>query len=199
MTEHLKLESQKKKVPRKVTAKSLENAGLYYLQRFPSSCENFRRVMMRRVNRSARYYNTNPEVGAKIIDVLIKKFIKIGLLNDLRYAEFKVINFRRRGLSERMIRAKLAERRVSTEVINDIFQLLNSNNSDLELNASIIFSRRTRLGAFRGSQDKHQKFREKDMAKLARAGFSYNVAQKILGIETREELEQMVDNYNFGQ
>lgn len=199
MTEHLKLKPQKKKVPRKVTAKSLENAGLYYLQRFSSSCENFRRVMMRRVNRSARYYNTNPEVGAKIIDVLINKFIKIGLLNDLRYAEFKVINFRRRGLSERMIRTKLVERGVSTEVINDIFQLLNSNNSDLELNASIIFSRRTRLGAFRGSQDKHQKFREKDMAKLARAGFSYNVAQKILGIETREELEQMVDNYNFGQ
>ena len=75
MAENPGIEPQKRKVPRKVTAKSLENAALYYLQRFSSSNENFRSVMMRRVNRSAQHHNTNPEEGTKIIDNLIKKFI----------------------------------------------------------------------------------------------------------------------------
>ena len=124
----------------------------------------------------------------------IEKFNKIGLLNDLRFAEASAANFRRLGLSERMIRAKLVQKGLSSAVINQSFQLLKSNNLDSELTASIIFSRRRRIGAFRGSKNKRQKFYAQDMARMARAGFSYYIAQKVIGIENREELEQMVDN-----
>ena len=197
MTKQSNLEPKKKKVPRKITAKSLENAALYYLGRYSSSSENFRRVMTRRVNRSVQYHNTNPAEGLQIIDRLIEKFTKIGLLNDLRFAEASTANFRRLGLSERMIRAKLVQKGLSSAVINQSFQLLKSNNLDSELTASIIFSRRRRIGAFRGSKNKRQKFYDQDMARLARAGFSYYIAQKVIGIENREELEQMVDNNTF--
>ena len=37
-----------------VTAQYLENAALYYLQRFASSSANLRRVLMGKVERSAR-------------------------------------------------------------------------------------------------------------------------------------------------
>ena len=194
MAENPSIEPQKRKVPRKVTEKSLENAALYYLQRFSSSNENFLRVMMRRVNRSAQHHNTNPEEGAKIIDNLIKKFIKIGLLNDLRFAEVNIINFRRRGLSQRMIRAKLVSKGLSNEIINQSFLNLQCDKLDPELTASIIFTRKRRLGAFRGSEDKRQEFQEKDMAKMARAGFGYHVAREVIKVRTIDELEQMVDN-----
>ena len=197
MTKQSNLEPKKKKIPRKITAKSLENAALYYLRRYSSSSENFRRVMTRRVNRSVQYHNTNTAEGLQIIDRLIEKFTKIGLLNDLRFAEASTANFRRLGLSERMIRAKLVQKGLSSAVINQCFQLLKSNNLDSELTASIIFSRRRRIGAFRGSKNKRQKFYDQDMARLARAGFSYYIAQKVIGIENREELEQMVDNNTF--
>ena len=82
-------------------------------------------------------------------------------------------------------------------VLASSFQLLKSNNLDSELTASIIFSRRRRIGAFRGSKNKRQKFYAQDMARMARAGFSYYIAQKVIGIENREELEQMVDNNTF--
>jgi SOS response regulatory protein OraA/RecX len=101
--EHLKLESQKRKVPRKVTSKSLENVALYYLQRFSSSTGNFRRVMMQRVKRSAHYHNTNSKEGAEIVDQLISRFIRIGLLDDLQFAQVRATGYRRRGLSERAI------------------------------------------------------------------------------------------------
>jgi regulatory protein len=197
--EHLKLESQKRKVPRKVTSKSLENAALYYLQRFSSSSENFRRVMIRRVKRSAQYHNTNFEEGAEIVDQLISRFVRIGLLDDLQFAQVRATSLRRRGLSERTIRAKLMERGFAVEVINESLELLKCDNEDPELTASIIFSRKRRLGPFREILDKRNEFREKDMAKLARAGFSYHIAQKVISAETLEELEEMVENNIYGQ
>ena len=197
--EHLKLESQKRKVPRKVTSKSLENAALYYLQRFSSSSENFRRVMIRRVKRSAQYHNTNFEEGAEIVDQLISRFVRIGLLDDLQFAQVRANSLRRRGLSERTIRAKLTERGFAVEVINESLELLKCDNEDPELTASIIFSRKRRLGPFREILDKRNEFREKDMAKLARAGFSYHIAQKVISAETLEELEEMVENNIYGQ
>ena len=197
--EHLKLESQKRKVPRKVTSKSLENAALYYLQRFSSSSENFRRVMMQRVKRSAQYHNTNFEEGAEIVDQLISRFVRIGLLDDLQFAQVRATSLRRRGLSERTIRAKLMERGFAVEVINESLELLKCDNEDPELTASIIFSRKRRLGPFREILDKRNEFREKDLAKLARAGFSYHVAQKVISAETLEELEEMVENNIYGQ
>ena len=42
---------KQRKPPRKATAASLENAALYYLERFATSSENLRRVLMRRVER----------------------------------------------------------------------------------------------------------------------------------------------------
>ena len=199
LTRYNKLESQKKKVPRKATSKSLENAGLYYLQRFSSSSENFRRVMMRRVKRSVQYHNTNLEEGAKIVDQLISRFIKTGLLNDLQFAEIRVASLRRRGLSKRLIRAKLMERGFPVGVINESLELLESDKENPELAASIIFSRKRRLGPFRETLDKRDDFREKDMAKLARAGFNYNIAQQVISAETLEELEEVVENNISGQ
>jgi regulatory protein len=199
LTNYTKLESQKRKVPRKVTPKSLENAGLYYLQRFSSSSENFRRVMMRRVMRSIQHHNTNLEEGAEIVDQLISRFIKMGLLNDLQFAQIRVANLRRRGLSERTIRAKLMERGFPVGVINEGLDFLASDKKDPELAALIIFSRKRRLGPFRKTLDKRNDFREKDMAKLARAGFNYNMARKVISAQTSEELEEMVENNISGQ
>ena len=196
---YTKIESQKRKVPRKVTPKSLENAGSYYLQRFSSSSENFRRVMMRRVTRSVEYHNTNLEEGAKFVEQLISRFIKMGLLNDLQFAQIRVGNLRRRGLSERIIRAKLMERGFSVGVINEGLDFLDSDKEDPELAALIIFSRKRRLGPFRETLEKRNDFREKDMAKLARAGFNYNIARKVINAQTSEELEEMVENNISGQ
>ena len=141
VTDYIKIDSQKRKVPRKVTSKSIENAALHYLQRFSSSSENFRRVMMRRVQRSAQYHNTNPEEGAEIINELIMRFIRIGLLNDLQFAQVRANNLRRRGLSERAIRAKLIEKGIALEVINQSLELLEYDNKNSELTAAIIYSR----------------------------------------------------------
>lgn len=197
MTEEFKREPRKKKVPRKVTPKSLENAALYYLQRFSSSSENLRRVMMRRVYRSAKHHDTDPEEGAEILDALIKRYNEVGLLDDAQFAKARAGGLNRRGSSARAIRAKLAEKGVAKEVIDETLERLKDEDQDPELSAAVTLARKRRLGPFRVTDDRLE-FKEKDMAILARAGFNYSVAQKIIAAETSDELEEEVEKNMYG-
>ncbi|MBT3989704.1 MAG: RecX family transcriptional regulator [Rhodospirillaceae bacterium] len=197
VTEEFKREPRKKKVPRKVTPKSLENAALYYLQRFSSSSENLRRVMMRRVYRSAKHHDTDPEEGAEILDALIKRYNEVGLLDDAQFAKARAGGLNRRGSSARAIRAKLAEKGVAKEVIDETLERLKDEDQDPELSAAVTLARKRRLGPFRVTDDRLE-FKEKDMAILARAGFNYSVAQKIIAAETSDELEEEVEKNMYG-
>jgi regulatory protein len=47
---------EKSKTPRKITEHSLRNIALHYLQRYASSKENLKRVLKRRVMRSAQFH-----------------------------------------------------------------------------------------------------------------------------------------------
>ena len=63
-----------------VTAQYLENAALYYLQRFASSSANLRRVLMGKVERSARAHGTDREEGAALVEALIERYLRSGCL-----------------------------------------------------------------------------------------------------------------------
>ena len=67
-TEPRRQTPQKRRLPRQATAAYLENAALHYLERFASSSANLRRVLMRKVARSARAHGTDPAEGAGLVD-----------------------------------------------------------------------------------------------------------------------------------
>ena len=83
-----------------MTQQSLHNAALHYLERSASSADNLRRVLMRRVRRSALVHDTDPEEGARLIDELVTRFEAAGLLDDRAYAAARVTSLRRRGASQ---------------------------------------------------------------------------------------------------
>ena len=72
----------RRRPPRKATPRYLENAALHYLERFATSAENLRRVLMRKVDRSARAHGTDPDEGAAAVEALIERFVRAGLLDD---------------------------------------------------------------------------------------------------------------------
>ncbi|OHC74475.1 MAG: hypothetical protein A3G18_11325 [Rhodospirillales bacterium RIFCSPLOWO2_12_FULL_58_28] len=183
---------RKKHKPRKVTAKSLENAAVYYLQRFASSSANFRRVMMRRVDRSARFHGTDRDEGAKMVDGLIRRFIDNGLLNDLAYAEALAGSRHRRGASRRTVFVKLKQKGLDDEIIRAAVDALADETDEPELAAAVILARRRRLGPFRPNNQRAS-LRDKDMAALARAGFGYDMVVKVIDAETALELEEEVE------
>ncbi len=155
--------------------------------------------MMRRVYRSAEYHNTNLEVGAAIVEELADRFTQIGLLDDKQFAAARARSYSRRGFSRRAIRAKLTEKGISDDVTNEAIKIQEEEDCNLELNAAIVFSRKRRLGPFHKPSNKPERDKKKDIAKLARAGFEYTTVQQLMGAETLEELEEMVEINIYGK
>lgn len=195
------------KIPRRITETYLHNSGLYYLQRYATSSANFRTVMLRKVKRSCQHHqDQNYEDCAGLVEALILKFEASGLLNDQMYLEGAIRSFRRKGLSKRAIFKKLSQKGLNED---QILPVLSAHDEDLinipysdhntdhqaEITAAAIFCRRKRLGAFNPApRDNNDPERDNDhqkqMAKLARAGFGFDVVRKVLA-KSREELEEL--------
>ncbi|MDH3233793.1 MAG: RecX family transcriptional regulator [Alphaproteobacteria bacterium] len=178
----------RRKLPRKATPKSLENAALYHLERFSSSAANLRRVLMRRVERSARAHGTDRDGGAAAIDEIVTRFVSSGLLNDRAYAEARAGTLHRRGASARKIRATLMQKGVGQDDIEAALDTLRDEDTDPEFAAAVTLARRRRLGPFRPGPDREAR-REKDLAALARAGFGYDIARQVIEAPDIDALE----------
>ena len=63
-----------------------------------------------------------------------------------------------------------------------LFSDLHQTQPDLEMAAALAFARRRRLGPFRTTASRAE-HREKDLAKLARQGFAYETARRIIDRE----------------
>ncbi|MDX9862653.1 MAG: RecX family transcriptional regulator [Rhodospirillales bacterium] len=165
--------------PRKVTPTYLENAALFYLQRFATSSENLRRVLMRKVERSARFHGTDPAEGARWVDALIARFLASRLLDDALYAESRATSLRRRGASRRTIALSLRQKGVEGEIIEGALAAADETEEAPELAAAARLARKRRLGPYRPPESRRD-HRERDLAALARAGFSYDVALAVI-------------------
>ncbi len=172
---------------RKTTARYLENAALGHLGRFATSAENLRRVLTRRVERSARFHGTDRAEGAVMVGELIARFTGAGLLDDDAYAHAQAQSLHRRGASARMIGHRLRRKGVAAEVVEAAIEALSDDAFDLELEAAVNLARRRRLGPYRTAGTRVQ-WREKDLAALSRAGFSFAIARRIVEAETADEL-----------
>ena len=186
----------KYKVPRKVTRKALEKSAFYYLKRYSSSSENLRRILSKRVKRSAQYHGTDLSAGQLWVNEVIEKFLANKLLDDILYAETKCLSVHRKGGSKQTIRKKLREKGVAPDIIEQTFTLLDQYPVDPELIAAAITARRRRLGPYR-SRGQRNNFREKDLASLARAGFNYSIASWVIDVETIDHLETEVGFINL--
>ena len=174
--------------PKKATAKHLENVALWYLQRFAASADSLRRVLMRRVEKSARAHDTDREEGAAFVEDIIARFRRSGLLDDRVYAEGRTLSLHRRGISTHGIRARLAAKGVGADDIDAALAMLRDETNDPDLTAAIAYARRRRIGPWRTRGDREER-RERDLAALARQGFGYDIARRVIEARDIDELE----------
>lgn len=182
------------KPPRRITATSLDNIALYYLQRFSSSAENLRRVLLRRVDKAARAAEDGADdiraQGAALVDALIERYRRSGLLDDTAYAEAKARTLHRRGASLKMIRQGLAVKGVDAEAAQASIERLRDDLPDADFAAAVALAKRRRLGPFRPDAQRAD-FRTNDVATLGRAGFAYDLARRVVDAESVEALKEM--------
>ncbi len=186
-----KVGKRRRKIPRKVTPSSLENAALYYLERFATSSENLRRVLLRRIQRAAKHHDTDVEACSQLVDDLIRRYLDSGLLDDGAYARAQSASLNRRGKSLRAIRIKLMQKSVPSHIIDETIAALADDLGEPDFAAAIAYARRRRIGPYRkkGLQPKNL---EKEMAAMARSGFSYSLSRQIVEANDISELEDAV-------
>lgn len=174
---------------RPLTPEMLEQQALDYLARFSSSAANLRRVLRNKVERAARRDGSDPAAGLAAVERLVERLVAAGTVDDGRFAEGRAQSLFRRGTSRRHIAAKLAEKGVAQAEIGMALASLGELARDPDLAAAIAYARRRRLGPFRppAARALH---RERDLAALGRAGFSLELARRVVEAEDPESLTE---------
>lgn len=175
-----------------ITGSALEQAALFYLERYAASSGQLRRVLLRRVKRAEMLGAAADEIGAARdrIEALITRLLASGILDDRRFAESQAQSLQRRGTSRRHIRQRLAAKGIARDFVEDALEAMEPEGETGELAAACMLARRRRLGPYR-APGKRGEFREKDLAALARAGFSLDVARRVLAARDPEALERL--------
>lgn len=157
------------------TEERLTRSAVHYLDQYTSSAENLRKVLMRKVMRAARALERSPDEFEALVDSVVEKCQRAGLVDDRNYAYIKVASLRRRGRSQRQIEARLISKGVSREIVAAALE--TDETSDMD--AARTHARRRRLGPWR-TRGVREAFRDKDMAAMCRAGFSFDVARRVV-------------------
>ena len=175
-----------RKPPRKVSPSSLENAALFYLGRFSAPSGHLRRVLLRRVERSLKVHGGDAATARGWVDDLIERFRRSGLVDDAAYAAGKARSLRRRGTSQAMIGRALRAKGLSAEqaaaALNGMTTDTGQDSTESELAAAARLTQRKRLGPYRPAAARAEQ-RQRDMASLARAGFAYDTARRVIDAE----------------
>lgn len=175
-----------------ITAKYLQNAAVFYLERYASSAEGLRRVLRRRVSKARMLEAPVMENVDEAIEAVVQKFVTAGLLDDKAFAQTKARSLHRRGMSGRLTRQRLQVAGVGADDVEQAMAALDeelgTDPAKRELQAALAFARRRRLGPFRVKDRDENKAR--DLASMARAGFAYALARKVIETADPDALDE---------
>jgi regulatory protein len=161
------------------TERTLHDAALAHLARYGTTRQGLVRVLDRRVERWARAMeDVDPEIvrAAKAaVRVVADRLVAAGAVNDAAFAESRARSLARIGRSRRAIAAHLAARGVDGEVA----QAVLPQDPAEDLAAAIAYARRRRIGPFRRGEADAMR----ELAMLARAGFSRDIAEQALEMD----------------
>ena len=146
--------------------------AINYLSKYSSSKTNLERILKNKIRRTniekkERFtlYNSIPEI--------IKKLEKNNFINDYNYVTSKVNLFISNGKSKIFIKNYLFKKGIDEKLSSEIFTELNEEDSNWEIKSARTFARKKN---FKNNNNNN----EKNLSKMARAGFSYEIAKKIV-------------------
>jgi regulatory protein len=162
----------------------LERAAYAYLGRFATSRGNIERVLINKARRRADRAGVdwNDELRSDMgdaITALLDKLERLELIDDRHYAEAKSAALHALGRSARAIQAALMSKGVARDLIHEVLAAQFPDSEASEMEAATRYAQRRRFGPFR-QRDKTPDRHRKDLAAMARAGFSYQIAKKVL-------------------
>ena len=146
--------------------------AIYYLSKYSSSKKNLEYILKKKIRRISDEKKIRFHLY-KEIKIIIDKLEQLKLINDKIYAESKINSLLNQVKSKNYIKQYLIRKGVSSEVVNEQISLFYEKNQNLEKENALKFAKKRNL-----INDK--KDYEKKLAKMARAGFSYEISKEIL-------------------
>lgn len=171
MKESKKFERKERKYA-KLTETYFFNAAMHYLQRFAATQEQLRKVLKRKITRAQMRGDEVPNDALQWIENAVAKCVQFNYVDDRVFAENKKQSMRRAGKARMVIAQTLTQKGVERDMVQEV---MGENDEEVELQAALRTVKRKRLGL---SDDPEH--RQKDLAKLLRAGFSLGVAKQAL-------------------
>ncbi|MBI1244989.1 MAG: RecX family transcriptional regulator [Alphaproteobacteria bacterium] len=169
------------------TPERLEKAALRYLERYAASAEGVRRVLTRSVERAVRAGVAEREPALAAVDSVVARLLDRRLLDDRRFAEGRAASLARKGLPRVRIAQRLQMSGVGADDVAGALEELAESGID-DPAAAVLFARRKRLGPF-ADPSRRAALRERHLATMARAGFSLDLARRVVDAENPDEIE----------
>ena len=146
--------------------------AIYYLSKYSSSKKNLEFILKKKIRRLSdekkiRFHLYNE------IQIIIDKLEKLNLINDQVFVESKIQSLQYQAKSKNYIKQYLLQKGIDKQLIEEQISLFYENNKNLEKENALKFAKKRNL------LDSDQDYQKK-LSKMARAGFSYDIAKEIL-------------------
>ena len=146
--------------------------AIYYLSKYSSSKKNLEFILKKKIRRLSDEKKIRFQLYNEI-QIIIEKLEKLNLINDQVFVESKIQSLQYQAKSKKFIREYLLQKGISKQLIEEQISLFYENNKNLEKENALKFAKKRNL------LDKNQDYQKK-LSKMARAGFSYEIAKEIL-------------------
>ena len=146
--------------------------AIYYLSKYSSSKKNLDFILKKKIRKISDDKRERFELYNEI-ELIIEKLEKKNFINDESYALNKIRYLLLQGKSRNYIKQYLTQKGLEKEIINKQTELTYDVNVNIEKESAIKFIKKKNL------LNKDISY-EKKLAKIARAGFSYEIAKDLL-------------------
>ena len=153
----------------------LKKYAISYLSKYNTSKKNLDRILhnkVRKMNLEKKdKFILYSSIASIIADLEINK-----LIDDKNFAQSKIHSLSLQGKSKFFLKGYLVQKGIERKLIEKTLENFELENQNWETKSAKIFARKKRLGM------KYSNNFEKDLAKMARAGFNYKIIKEILEI-----------------
>ncbi len=168
----------------------VERVARDYLERYPTTAANLRRVLRRRIRKGVAKEGGDVTALDAVAGELVDRLVAIGAVDDGAFVEARVRTLLRRGKAPPAIRQTLLAKGARPEQIDPVLAAVDGNAT---LGAAARLVRRRRFGPYHDDPRVRRERRTKELQALARAGFRYDEAVRVLDLEEKALVEALLE------
>ena len=162
------------------TIDEIRNFAYSYLEKYSPSKQQLRIYLLKKLIKTKQNISSKKEIF-NLIDSIITTLVDNKFISDKHYSDIKSKTFLKRGYSLNKIRYSLIKKGIDEKYIKASISKIKEKESDPDFFSAIKLCKKRRIGPIR-EENNRSLFYKKDIAILARSGFSYELSKKILDI-----------------